>query len=423
MIESRLLNATHEPLFDDNATPTQVSGVDIDELSETPSPDDFFLYSRIDGSTTVGELCSTSGLGRESTLEALQRLLEVGLIDMPGVEREEASSAPTSSDATSSRRETRRPRTSSSGANDLESSRRGETRGDDEASTGDSASNESTGLDLSHLPVPPSAFEFDDKLLERDDLPIERPKRRELLCLHGQLDEVNYYQFFDIDRDASARDIKHAYFKLSKRYHPDRYFQNDLGPFAEIIEDVFQHVTRGHRILSDPEQRDEYDAQLEEQEIVDDEEDVPTPMNQPSSIDMARKQDASTDIGDDNSDPDKREAAFRVLVNRGTQARQKEQIVQAAEQFRKALRIQRDVEVALEAADMLVEADLRLEQAQLFARAALRIDDKHPDAHLLMARIFDKLEERERALEHYNQVLDIREDEMARRRRNELLDS
>jgi tetratricopeptide (TPR) repeat protein len=404
-------------LFDENATPTCIPGVDIEQLSETPTPDEFFLYSRIDGERTVGELCATSGLGRDATLESLRRLLELGLIDVPGAE---VSTPNPVDDASESEEETDEVRPSpspESSAGDRDSSEAEEETG---ASTGSQ-----TGLDLSHLPVPPSDFDFDDDLLERD-LPLEETKRRELLCLHDQLDAIDYYQFFGVEPDASAREIKHAYFKLSKRYHPDRYFEKDLGPFADIVETVFQHITRGHRILSDPEKRDAYDAQLDEPEPEPHDEEEPTPMNQPSSFKMARKEPTGTrqePIGGETSDPDKREAAFRVLVQRGEKAREKGQIVKAAEQFRKALRIQRDLELAIEGGEMLFEADLRLEQAKLFAQAALQIEGDHPEAHLLMARIFEALDQREHALEHYEHVLEMRDDEDARRERNALLDS
>ena len=32
----------------------------------------------------------------------------------------------------------------------------------------------------------------------------------------------DYYQILEIGRDATAREIKSAYWKLAKRYHPDK---------------------------------------------------------------------------------------------------------------------------------------------------------------------------------------------------------
>lgn len=58
--------------------------VDYRNLSGQPTPEDFFLLSRIRGAVSVGQVVSLSGLGKEKTLEGLERLIELGLVEVQG---------------------------------------------------------------------------------------------------------------------------------------------------------------------------------------------------------------------------------------------------------------------------------------------------------------------------------------------------
>lgn len=62
----------------------QKQDVDYRSLKGSPSPEEFFLLSRVKGAVTVAQLCSVSGLGREKTIAALERLIEYGLLVCEG---------------------------------------------------------------------------------------------------------------------------------------------------------------------------------------------------------------------------------------------------------------------------------------------------------------------------------------------------
>src|SRR5579863_5776594 len=61
------------------------------------------------------------------------------------------------------------------------------------------------------------------------------------------------YEVLGVKRDASADEIRKAYRKLAKEFHPD------LNPGKPAAEARFKAVTAANDILSDPEKRGRYD--------------------------------------------------------------------------------------------------------------------------------------------------------------------
>lgn len=63
-------------------------------------------------------------------------------------------------------------------------------------------------------------------------------------------DNINYYHVLKLDRTATQAEIKAAYYKLSKQYHPDR---------ATADETMFKEVSEAYEILGNVKRRKLYD--------------------------------------------------------------------------------------------------------------------------------------------------------------------
>ncbi len=66
----------------------------------------------------------------------------------------------------------------------------------------------------------------------------------------------DYYEVLNVDRKATAEEIKKAYRRLALKYHPDK---NNGDKKAE---ERFKDITEAYNVLSDPEKRRRYDAGL-----------------------------------------------------------------------------------------------------------------------------------------------------------------
>ncbi|MCK5944493.1 MAG: J domain-containing protein [Planctomycetes bacterium] len=66
----------------------------------------------------------------------------------------------------------------------------------------------------------------------------------------------DYYQTLGVSRTASADEIKRAYRKLAKEWHPDRHPESE----RDEVEKKFKAIAEAHEVLSDPEKRKRYDS-------------------------------------------------------------------------------------------------------------------------------------------------------------------
>ena len=64
---------------------------------------------------------------------------------------------------------------------------------------------------------------------------------------------VDYYKILGITKSASEADIKKAYRKMARKYHPD------VNPNDKTAEKNFKDINEANEVLSNPENRKKYD--------------------------------------------------------------------------------------------------------------------------------------------------------------------
>jgi len=64
---------------------------------------------------------------------------------------------------------------------------------------------------------------------------------------------IDYYKILGVSKNASEKDIKKAYRKLARKYHPD------LNPNDKVAEKKFKEINEANEVLSDSENREKYD--------------------------------------------------------------------------------------------------------------------------------------------------------------------
>jgi len=65
--------------------------------------------------------------------------------------------------------------------------------------------------------------------------------------------DKDYYRILGVERKASAAEVKRAYRKLARKYHPD------LNPGDKASEAKFKEIQEAYSVLSDPKKKSQYD--------------------------------------------------------------------------------------------------------------------------------------------------------------------
>jgi curved DNA-binding protein CbpA len=195
-----------------SAVPQISAECDLGSLSLTPG--EGFLLSRVDGRTTWGLLREIGGLSPDEVDTAMCRFLELGVIVL----------------------ECEKPEP-------------------------DGSAHELPGSEAVPAVGAPAPSAVDESMLDAGlDISIEA--QRSMLAFECGLGRP-YHEILGVAADAELRELRRAYFKLSKEFHPDRYFRRNLGAFSEVVQRVFRKIAEAFELLSDPSARKEMERSLQ----------------------------------------------------------------------------------------------------------------------------------------------------------------
>jgi curved DNA-binding protein CbpA len=187
------------------------------------SPEEGFVLSRVDGHSTIDEICMVTGLGENTTLGALAKLYSSKLIEIPGAPAHNGGPA--------------------------------EANGNNEADGPAEANGNNENAPPATVPF---SLEEGAKLSEK--------KQREIHTQYYALETVGFYELLNLEKGCTSKDVQRAYRKVSMRFHPDRFFGKELGSYKAKLEAIFRHITNVVEYLTDDDERATYEASLEDDE-------------------------------------------------------------------------------------------------------------------------------------------------------------
>ena len=91
------------------------------------------------------------------------------------------------------------------------------------------------------------------------DLDLRPEQRLAIELAFDGIDDKSFYEILLLPRTADQKAVKRAYYRLSKEYHPDKFYRKTLGPYKVKLEVIFNKVTEAYRILQDVDSRADYD--------------------------------------------------------------------------------------------------------------------------------------------------------------------
>lgn len=194
------------------------------------SPTDGFVLSRVDGIATEKDLVATTGLPEDQIVTSLAKLEALKLITFDGSDGPKPA-APSPSG------------TVPAAAAQVTSS---------------------TQLKAASPRAEPPLTPEEEALLD-EDVELDVDIRRRVLVMHRGLQQLDHYAILSVERTADRKALKRAYFDLAAKFHPDKYFRKNLGPYKVRMEAIFGRITLAHDTLTNREARAEYDAYLDEQ--------------------------------------------------------------------------------------------------------------------------------------------------------------
>ena len=201
----------------------------------TLSPADGFVLSRVDGVASAREIVQMIPLPSEETQKSLFGLLSTGVIEYAAVvRRTRAPAAPTPAPAPPAPEPAPPPPAPSA-----------------PAPPPPPAPLPAAPLPPEPAPAPPEPV--DEKAAER---------RREILEAWDGLKSRTHFEVLGLSRSVGEVEVKEAYFRLAKRFHPDVHHGESLGDLRDKLEAVFIRLGEAYDVLRDPRRRGDYEERL-----------------------------------------------------------------------------------------------------------------------------------------------------------------
>jgi len=176
----------------------------VDFKSLNISPEEGFLLSNIDGSVRIRHLVMMSGMSQDQAMQLIQGLVEKKIIMI------------------------HEPR-------------------------------EKTAHKTAVAPV--------KIVINEKDVPTGKDFEAFVDKLLEVMNRTDYYSLLSVERTAKIAEVKKAYRKLSRIFHPDQHFRKVTPEFSRKLQEVFKQINIAYQVLSNDERRRTYATQLKEKGV------------------------------------------------------------------------------------------------------------------------------------------------------------
>jgi curved DNA-binding protein CbpA len=275
-----------------SAVPAEIAGIGstqqklrvspgFDPLKAAVGPQEYFVLSRIDGLQTLRDVLLTTGLPVDRAISIVQRLRAIGALLIPGETAAPvaagAAPPPDARPAPSPARRSgpipqihapapRPPQPPPAPAPEPAAPARPVIAAASGPIRRVSAPppTEPAEVEPEHDLSLPGATPAELAAL-REDVGLDERIRRRILAMARLADGRDPWALLGVSNGADSRLLKRAYFKLSKEIHPDRYYGQRVGSFAQRLPFVFEAMSRAYARLTSPERSRVPDAARAEQ--------------------------------------------------------------------------------------------------------------------------------------------------------------
>jgi hypothetical protein len=330
------------------------------------SPTDGYVLSRVDGTLSAREVMQLIPLPIEQTQKSLFGLLSTGVLEFLPVPK--------------------RPRPA------MEPARpKGRV-----ASVLPGAGEPAPGLPAAPPPPPPVlSVPEPEKIATPPDA-----RRREILDAHGALKSRTHFEVLGVTREATEAQVKEAYFRMAKRFHPDAHHDAALSDLRDKLEAVFIRLGDAYEVLRNPRIRASYEKAL----------DARTPRPEPAAHSPSSP---ARSVAPEAPDPAQEVRLAEEAIRKAARSVAAEKYWEAIQFLEPAIgrvegKIRQNGRVLLAKAYM--KNPNWVKQGEELLLAVLQDDPKNIEACLLLGNIYKIGGLRSRAVGMFRKVLEIKPD-------------
>ncbi|HEY4180596.1 MAG TPA: DnaJ domain-containing protein [Kofleriaceae bacterium] len=259
----------------------------FDPMKAGVGPEEYFLLSRIDGTTPLRMVLLDSGLPTEKAVAIIQKLRSLGAVLLPNEASAPIPVTAASNPVPRSSPAIMPPPPSAAITPPTQPPRRAPASSPSiippafppppsagslnpptqppRARPVDPAPSAAPTVTFSHdLSLPNATAE--EKAALAEDIEMTEPERRRLLAMARLLGKNDPYKLLGVSGAADAKTLKRAYFLLSKEIHPDRHYNKRTGSFKARLVTVFEATSRAYNQITGAEKKSQSSARTPQQD-------------------------------------------------------------------------------------------------------------------------------------------------------------